>query len=74
MLNETSGRYFGLIVAYVLPGFVALAGLAPVLPPVARWLQPVSQLDAGAGPPVYALLAAVTIGMILSCVRWLSID
>lgn len=28
-------RHFGLVIAYLLPGFVALAGLAPFVPSVA---------------------------------------
>jgi hypothetical protein len=73
-MTQTSNWQFGLIVAYVLPGFIALAGMAPVLPPVAIWLRPVAQGDLGLGPPVYTVLAATAIGMFLSCVRWLSID
>jgi hypothetical protein len=26
------------------------------------------------GPPVYALLTAITVGMIVSCFRWLIVD
>jgi hypothetical protein len=65
---------FGLIVAYVLPGFIGLAGLIPLMPVVGEWLAPVSHGDAGLGPPIYALLSATTVGMIVSCFRWLIID
>ncbi len=71
---ETLSRQFGLIVAYLLPGFIGLAGLAPLVPAVALWLQPVKELEGGVGPPMYALIAAATVGMILSCFRWLVID
>jgi hypothetical protein len=66
---------FGLMVAYLLPGFIALAGIARQVPAVARWLQPtLEQGSAGVGPPVYAVLAATALGMILSCFRWIIID
>jgi hypothetical protein len=68
----TSNWPFGLLVAYVLPGFVGLTGLAPLVPSVAGWLQPTSA--GGLGPPVYAVLAATAVGMILSCFRWLTVD
>lgn len=68
------GRQFGLVIAYLLPGFIGLAGLAPWLPMVNLWLQPIEDGAWGIGPPVYALLAAMTVGMIISCVRWLIID
>jgi hypothetical protein len=72
---ETINRQFGLIVAYLLPGFIGLAGIALLVPPVARWLEPSIQPGtAGLGPPVYAVLAATALGMVFSCFRWLIID
>jgi hypothetical protein len=65
---------FGLIVAYVLPGFIGLVGLAPLVPAVAGWLHSVNAGDGGFGSPIYALLAATTMGMVLSCFRWWIID
>jgi hypothetical protein len=73
-MSEISGKQFGLIIAYVLPGFIALAGLSPLFPAVARWLWPVTQGDLGLGAPLYAVLAAMTIGLVLSCFRWVLID
>src|SRR5438034_2305973 len=70
----SSSKQFGLMVAYVLPGFIVLAGIAPFAPLVAAWLQPLNQAQASLGAPVYAVLAATTIGMIVSCFRWLIID
>ena len=72
--SATTTKQFGLIVAYVLPGFIALAGLTPLFPAVARWLRPVGDGDFGVGPPLYAVLAATALGLILSCFRWLLID
>jgi hypothetical protein len=65
---------FGLIIAYLLPGFIGLAGVAPFVPAVAGWLLPVGYSEASLGPPLYALLAATTTGMTISCFRWLLID
>ena len=62
------------MVAYVLPGFIVLAGIAPFSRTVAAWLQPLDQAEASLGAPLYAVLAATTIGMIVSCFRWLIID
>lgn len=71
---DVQPRQFGLVIAYLLPGFIALAGVAPWVPAVAEWLQPVGLGDGGLGPPVYAVLAAVAAGMIVGCVRWLIVD
>lgn len=73
-MAENPSRQFGLIVAHVLPGFIGLAGIAPLFPAVVQWLQPVSQGETGFGPPIYALMAATTVGMIVGCVRWLVVD
>jgi hypothetical protein len=75
-MTGTSSKQFGFIIAYLLPGFIALGGLAPVVPAIARWLQPVSagQYDLGVGPPLYTLLGAIAIGLLLSCFRWALID
>jgi hypothetical protein len=71
---NTSSNQFGLMVAYLLPGFIGLAAIAPFAPIVAAWLQPLNQAGASLGAPVYAVLAATTIGLIVSCFRWLLID
>ena len=74
MAETSSGWPFGLTVAYLLPGFIGLAGVAPLCPAVAEWLRPASLGDAGFGAPVYAVLAALAMGMVLNSVRWLLID
>jgi hypothetical protein len=69
-----SSNHFGIIVAYLLPGFIGLIGIAPFVPTVSVWLHPSGYAEASVGPPVYAILAAITIGMLVSCVRWLFVD
>lgn len=73
-MSDQRFNHFGIVIAYVIPGFVALAGMTPLFPTVARWLRPVEQGDLGFGPPIYALLAATACGLILSCFRWLILD
>src|SRR4051794_1535363 len=72
---DTINRQFGLMVAYLLPGFIGLGGVAVLVPAVAQWLQPVGgQSGWDIAPPVYAVLAAVSAGMVFSSFRWLIID
>jgi hypothetical protein len=72
---DKSTQHFGLVAAYLLPGFIALAGIALVIPSVAAWLQPsVTSGGSGIGPPVYAVLAATAVGMTISAFRWLLVD
>jgi hypothetical protein len=71
---QISSNQFGLVIAYLLPGFIGLAGIAPHVPLIAAWLERGSYAEASLGPPIYAILLATTIGMIASCFRWLLID
>lgn len=71
-MTPTSNWQFGLIVAYVLPGFVGLLGLAPIFPAIAGWLRPVG--TDGIASAMYAVLAAAAIGSVVSCFRWLLLD
>src|ERR1043165_850558 len=71
---NTSSNQFGLVVAYLLPGFIALAGISPFAPTIAAWLRPNGYAEASLGPPIYAILAATTLGMIVNCLRWIFID
>lgn len=65
-------KHFGLPVAYLLPGFVALFGFARLVPTVALWLR--TDQSANLGAPVYAMLGATAAGMVVSCFRWLIVD
>lgn len=74
VVGELSARNFGLLIAYVLPGFVALWGLSYTSDTVHAWL-----VGAGsAGPSVsgffYVLLGSVACGMTASAIRWAVID
>jgi hypothetical protein len=71
---DTPSRQFGLLIAYLLPGFIGLAGVAAIVPPVALWLRPLDATAPGVGASLYTLLSATTVGMIVSCFRWLVID
>ncbi len=69
-----SHNQFALIVAFLLPGFIGLVGIAPFVPLLATWLKPQTYAEASLGAPVYVLLAATTMGMLASSTRWLIVD
>src|SRR5258706_14721849 len=73
-MTEITTKQFGLLVAYVLPGFIGLTGLAPVLPVISRWLFPADHVGLDLAPPVYALMAATALGLILTAFRWMILD
>jgi len=74
MAHETPFNDFGLIIAYVLPGFMVVWGVSLVYPPIGMWLAaPASQAPSVAGF-LYATVASIAAGLTVSTVRWLLVD
>jgi len=73
-VGELSTRNFGLLIAYLIPGFVALWGLATLAEPVRLWLVGVAGEGPNAAGVVYALLASMAAGMTASACRWALVD
>lgn len=74
MAKETPINDFGLLIGYLIPGFIALWGLAFLDPPLKTQL-----LGAGSDQPtiagfLYSTVAAIAAGLTVSTVRWLTID
>lgn len=67
-------RNFGLVIAFVLPGFVALWGLSRVSGEVSTWLSGSGSGDPTVGGFCYVSLASLAAGMTVSAVRWLLVD
>ena len=65
-MTDVSGRNFGLLIAYVLPGFVSLCGMAELSPNMKSWLVTGSMTN-GVAPTVggflYLTLASVAAGL-----------
>lgn len=73
-MSELSEKNFGLLIAYVLPGFVTLWGISRFSPTVESWIV----MD-GAGAPtvagfMYVTLASIGAGLTISAIRWALID
>jgi hypothetical protein len=75
-MKDISNRNFGLLIAHVLPGFVALWGLQDVSPTVRVWMSAapsVSDLPT-VGGFLYVTLASVALGMTVGAIRWCTVD
>ncbi|MEZ5942491.1 MAG: hypothetical protein R3C18_13945 [Planctomycetaceae bacterium] len=72
-MRDINNQNFGLLIAYVLPGFIAVWGLSHVSTTVQSWLG--ANAD---GPSIggflYVTLASVGAGLTMSTLRWLLID
>lgn len=71
--EESSLNNFGLVIAYVLPGFTALQGFPLIAPAGTAW-----GTGGDPNPPLTAFLSgtvmALAAGLTVSAVRWLVID
>ena len=73
-MEEISSRWFGIVIAYVLPGFVVLMGLAPQVPALTAWFNAAGNADTGLAGFLHLVVAATLAGLMVGCVRWCLLD
>lgn len=73
-MGDLSGRSFGLLIAYVIPGFLSLWGLSFGSGTVREWLQGSGAAGPSVGGAVFVLVASIAFGMTANALRWASID
>lgn len=74
MDDDNLTRGFGLLIAYVVPGFVTLLGLAWVSDSVRSWLMGAAEAGPTVGGFFFVAVASVGSGMVASLVRWALLD
>ena len=74
MVKDITEKNFGLLIAYVLPGAVALIGISRFSAVVRSWLMSPSDAGPSVGGFLFVTLASVAAGMTASAVRWALID
>jgi hypothetical protein len=72
--QENSVSNFGLLIAYVLPGFTALQGLPFLSHTVPTWGIGSGEAEPSLPGFLYGTIEAVTAGLTVSTVRWLMLD
>jgi len=73
-MNILSNENFGLVIAYILPGFVALWGVSFFSPTIESWIMVSQQGAPTVAGFMYVTLASIGTGLTVSGVRWLIID
>jgi len=73
-MNDLIRQNFGLLIAYILPGFVVVSGAAFIFPPVHALLTPTLGLADGVESTAFVALATLLAGMSVSSLRWLLVD
>jgi hypothetical protein len=74
VMKDLSGKNFGLLIAYIVPGAIVLVGLAAFSATVQAWLINPAKATPSIGGFLFVTLASVAAGMTASAVRWATID
>jgi hypothetical protein len=73
-VQSVTNRNFGLIVAYLIPGFVLLWGVGFIDPRIAGWLSGSNEIGPTLAGVLYVTIASLGLGMTASAARWATID
>lgn len=73
-MKEVSSKNFGILIAYLVPGFTALWGASYFSETIRLWIMGTSPDGPTIGGFLYVTLAAVAAGMTASTIRWAFID
>jgi hypothetical protein len=68
-------KNFGVVISLLLPGFICLWGLSFSVPQIGAWLL-ATRTDATptVGGFFYSTLASLSLGLVLSALRWMIVD
>jgi hypothetical protein len=72
--QEASINDFGLLIAYVLPGFTSLWGATHLTDALQPWFGQLPDTVPTVGGFLYMTVAAIAAGITVSTVRWLVVD
>jgi hypothetical protein len=73
-VQAVSRDSFGLLIAYLVPGFIVVWAIQPLSPTLAGWLA-ITPTDAPTvGGFLYATIAATGAGLTVSALRWAVLD
>jgi hypothetical protein len=73
-MKESRLGDFGLVIAFLVPGFLGFWGLAQYSPTIRRWFGIAGQSKADVGGFLFVLLSSLALGVFLSGVRWAIVD
>ena len=65
---------FGFLIAYLIPGFLFLWGLGPSVPVFRDWLSVPTAAAPTVGSFLFATIASMAAGLLLSALRWVVVD
>jgi hypothetical protein len=73
-MKEVNGENFELVIAYLLPGFVALWGVSYFSATVRSWIAAVPGEAAAVGGFLYVTIGSLAAGLVVNTIRWAVVD
>lgn len=73
-MNSISKDTFGPLIAFLIPGAIALFGLSPFIPAVLSWFATDPVNPPSIGGFLYLTVASLAMGMTVSAIRWVVVD
>lgn len=73
-MSQVTDKTFGPLVAYLLPGFFTLIALSRYSVELRIWIGTPAENSPTVGGFLYATLASIAAGMVISAARWLLLD
>lgn len=73
-MKEVTDKNFGLSIAFLLPGFILIWSLSFSWPEIWLWFKSTDSDSPTVGNFLYATLASLAIGLLISAVRWFFVD
>lgn len=73
-MGQVSQRNFGLLIAYMVPGYIALWGVGFLVPGIEPWLIGPETHGPTIAGFLYGTVASIAGGMIANAVRWAIVD
>ena len=71
-MKQVSNENFGLLIAYIVPGLTALWGASYLSATIRSWMSGPAIHGPTIGGFLFATIAAVGTGLVVSTVRWLA--
>ena len=73
-MKEVTDKNFGVLIAFLLPGFMLIWSLSFSWPEIGLWLKSSDSDSPTVGNFLYATLASLAIGLLISAIRWFFVD
>lgn len=73
-MSTLTDRNFGILIAYLIPGFLTLHAMQLHSPTISQWLGANPSASPTVGGFLYVSVVSIAAGMLASTLRWLVLD